>query len=101
MCNDLIKRWRWKVVLLLAALCFLGVASFGCANVVQSDACKAYVSCLAARDASLGISTDVKRFAVGGGCWGSPEGATLCTNACTNGMAWLKKAYDNLPAACQ
>ncbi|TNE43315.1 MAG: hypothetical protein EP343_33605 [Deltaproteobacteria bacterium] len=88
----------------LAVLCLAAFALFahiGCANVIQSDECKKYVDCLAARDTQLNIQTDYKRFSVEGACWGSPEGADLCTRSCKSGSAWLKKSYPDLPQACQ
>lgn len=72
----------------------------GCGPVVQTEACAAYVECLDARDAALGAETDALRFEPTGACWGSAEGATLCTNACERGLTWLRDSYDDLPAEC-
>jgi|GEM_PF-1311929 len=88
-------------IYLLLFFALLGVVGLeGCATVSQSEACKKYVACLSARDAKLGVSTDVKRFENGGACWGGPEGADLCTRACSSGLSWLQKSYTSLPSAC-
>lgn len=92
------KHLFWFGFLLFACV---GFTWFGCATVTQSEECKAYVDCLAARDGQLKIQTDTLRFKPEGACWGGPEGADLCNRACKNGMVWLKSAYQNLPAACQ
>lgn len=73
---------------------------FGCAEVVQTPACADYLVCLSARDAELGITTDVARFEVDGGCWGSEDGAALCDRACSSGLTWLRDNEANLPEAC-
>lgn len=99
------KRQRWwsaiAITAVAAGLGLAGLTSAGCANVTQSEECKQYVDCLAARDTQLKLQTDYKRFTVEGGCWGNPEGADLCTRACKNGSAWLKKSYTDLPTACK
>lgn len=79
----------------------LGLSLTGCEQVVQSEECKAYVACLKVRDTKLGIKTDALRFEASGACWGSPEGAGLCTHACKNGLTWLKQTYPSQTADCQ
>lgn len=69
-------------------------------EVVQTEACAAFVTCQAARDAADGTTTDVARFTAGGDCWGSPAGAELCDHACDNGLAFLRERYPALPAEC-
>lgn len=73
----------------------------GCAEPLSpTPACVSYVSCLEARDATLGIQTDAVRFDVGGDCWGNDEIAALCDRACDNGLAWMRAQIDDLPGAC-
>lgn len=91
------RRWIGLSWLLLGGL---WMAS-GCATVQQTEACKAYVSCLEARDTQMGIKTDVLRFQPQGGCWGSPEGSEFCTRACENGLRWMQQSYKDLPQACR
>ena len=69
-------------------------------EVEQTPACAAYVSCLAARDAADGTTTDTVRFAPQGECWGTPAGQDLCDRACENGLIWLRERVDGLPAEC-
>lgn len=73
---------------------------FACADVSQSPACATYVSCVEARDAARGSSTDLLRFQPDGECWGTPAGADLCDRACTNGLAWLQESETDLPEVC-
>lgn len=74
--------------LLLACLACTAVACNDAPE--QSDACGAYISCLQARDARLGITTNADRFEASGACWGgSEEGAHLCDTACSRGLDFL------------
>lgn len=65
----------------------------------QTEACEAYVSCLQARDARLGVQTNADRFEAGGACWGSEDGAHLCDTACSRGLEFLA-SHDPAPE-CQ
>lgn len=68
----------------------------------QTEACRDYVACLAARDAVLNITTDAARFEAGGDCWGGlEEGALLCDRACAAGLEWLRGAEPGLPGECR
>ncbi len=87
---------HWPGIAAAAAL--MGLAA--CGPVDPSPECVAWSSCIAARDSQLGVETDNVRFEPGGGCWGSAEGAELCTNACESGLDWMRQAYDDLPDAC-
>ncbi|MBX2802615.1 MAG: hypothetical protein KTR31_33355 [Myxococcales bacterium] len=69
-------------------------------SVDQSQACAEWVSCIDARDAQLGITTDNDRFQLGGDCWGNPEIGELCDKACIAGLDQMRTAYDDLPEAC-
>lgn len=69
-------------------------------EVTQTAACAAFVSCAQARDAQLGLETDVARFDAAGDCWGSPAGQDLCNEACENGLAFLNERYAGLPTEC-
>lgn len=83
-------RFTWIILLL------------GCGGpVAQTEACAEYVSCIEARDAALGVSTNLDRFLEGGDCWGGEEGAALCDRACVNGLDWMRSAIDDLPEVCQ
>lgn len=75
------------------------LAATACNAVEQTPACAQYVDCIDARDATLGIETNVDRFASGGDCWGSPEGQELCDVSCENGLAYLASLED-APAEC-
>jgi hypothetical protein len=81
----------------------LFVAALGCASgpVAQRESCEAYVACVQARDAEIGITTDATRFEPGGACWGNPEIADLCDRACANGLDWLRGAVASLPEECR
>lgn len=72
---------------------------FGCAEGNQTDACRAYVDCIDARDAAAGIQTNVVRFESDGDCWGSEPGAKLCDTACTRGLDYLG-SLDGAPMEC-
>jgi len=48
----------------------------------------------------LGIATNVDRFAADGACWGSHEGAELCTTACERGLTFLAESEPDAPEAC-
>lgn len=81
--------WIW---LLLAA----------CGGEVEPSAsCVSYVACVRAHDADLGITTDLARFEPGGACWDGASIATLCDQSCTNGLDWLKTAWEPAPEACR
>ena len=80
-------------------LFFTVLASCG-GEVEQSAACAAWVRCIDARDAQLGVSTDNLRFEVGGTCWTSAEQGEHCTPACERGLAWMRQAYADLPEEC-
>lgn len=69
-------------------------------EVVQTPACAAFVTCTQARDAQSGIETDVARFDAAGDCWGSPAGQQLCSEACDNGLTFLRERYTALPVEC-
>lgn len=70
------------------------------ADVSQTPACASFVACSTARDAQLGLETDVARFDAAGDCWGSAAGQKLCDEACDNGLAFLRERYPDLPDAC-
>lgn len=69
-------------------------------TVEQTPACAEWVSCIAARDAQLEVTTNNDRFLIGNTCWGNREIGKLCDDACTAGMAWIRGAYDDLPPEC-
>lgn len=71
----------------------------GCGRVTQSEACQQFIACVSELDTARGTATDVERFTAEGGCWGSPEGARLCTDACTRGVEWLQRTYAEV-ASC-
>lgn len=81
-------------------LALVSLACSGCAEVIQSDVCAQYVTCLADRDAAQGTQTDVERFVAGGPCWEGAEGAELCTNACERGLDFLATHETNTPESC-
>jgi hypothetical protein len=70
-------------------------------SVEQTPACAEWVSCIDARDAQLGVTTDNDRFIAGGDCWGNPEIGDLCDKACAAGMEQMQGMYDDLPEECQ
>lgn len=79
----------------------LAAASFACAPPLEpTPACVSYVACQQARDAQLGITTDMVRFQPGGACWDNPEISELCDRGCGSGITWLRAAEPSLPAAC-
>lgn len=79
----------------------LAAASFACAQPLEpTPACVSYVACEQARDAQLGINTDMVRFQPGGACWDNPEISELCDRGCASGITWLRAAEPSLPAAC-
>lgn len=69
-------------------------------EVTQTPACASFVACAIARDAELGLETDVARFDAAGDCWGSPAGQQLCDEACDNGLTFLRERYSALPPEC-
>ena len=85
---------------LLILMC-LSSTIIGCADPKQSSECAQYVSCVRAMDESEGVTTNAARFEPEGACWGGPEGAALCTRACSGGLDYIKAAYADLPEACQ
>ena len=87
--------WRAKVGALVA--CWFCT---GCGSVEQSGACATYVQCLSERDQALGVSTNALRFEAGGACWGSHEGAELCTTACERGLEFIAAAEASAPEVC-
>lgn len=68
----------------------------GCAEVVQTPACAAFVSCVRATDAAQGVTTDVVRFEPAGECWGTPAGADLCDRACVNGLDFHRRRFPDV-----
>lgn len=66
----------------------------------QSEACAAYIDCIAAVDAARGTNTDVVRYTEDGDCWGSPPGAELCDESCVEGLAWMQARWADLPQEC-
>lgn len=88
-----------RLLTLLLPLTLLGAAC-GSPPVDQTSACAEWVECVAARDAALGTTTDYQRFDVGGACWGSQEGADLCTTSCEQGLTFLRDNYDDVPEGC-
>lgn len=69
-----------------------------CAEVVQTPACAAFVSCVRASDAAQGITTDLARFEPEGECWGTPAGADLCDRACVNGLGFHARRFPDVTA---
>jgi hypothetical protein len=69
-------------------------------EVEQTPACATFVACQSARDEASGTTTDTVRFTPAGECWGTPAGQDLCDRACTNGLAFLRDRYTDLPDAC-
>jgi hypothetical protein len=65
----------------------------------QSDSCRLYTACVAARDAARGTTTNVDRFLVDGACWGSDVGAAACDGACTRGLDVLR-SFADAPDEC-
>lgn len=79
---------------------FLIVAIGACGTVPQSDACADFVGCQRDRDVELGITTNMVRYELDGACWENKEIGALCTRSCTAGLAWMRRAYADLPASC-
>lgn len=79
---------------LLATLCT------ACIPQDQSSVCAEYVSCIQARDARDGTTTDLVRFTPEGDCWAIDAGADLCTRGCEAGLEYLRSHESNLPAEC-
>ena len=88
-----------KPFLCLSALLFLG----GCAvDTSQTDSCAKYVECLEARDAVLGITTNIDRFKANGVCWGGiTAGQELCDRSCEAGLKYLQERDATAPEAFQ
>ncbi len=84
-----------------AALCALLTSTSCGGSVDQSAACHEYVACVGALDAARDQTTNVDRYAAGGACWGSEEGATLCDRSCAKGLAWMRERINDLPQECQ
>lgn len=82
------------------ATCFVLLTGACGAPIEPTPDCAQFVACTTARDAQLGITTDLVRFQPGGACWGNPEIAALCDRGCTSGMAWLRDAIADLPTEC-
>lgn len=75
---------------------------FACdTSVEQTATCSQWVSCIDARDAELGVTTDNDRFLAGGPCWGNPEIGDLCDKACIAGLDQMQATYTDLPQECQ
>lgn len=72
----------------------------GCAHLEPAPSCQRFVSCIQARDALDGTSTDVERFEAGGACWTSEEGAEQCATACEEGLSYLRAHEVGLPEEC-
>ena len=85
---------RWAGVGLMA----MSLAGCG-GRQPQAAACQHFVACVKELDAQRSMSTNVVRFEASGGCWGSPEGAELCTKACTRGLEVIRRAAP-VPAGC-
>ena len=68
--------------------------------VEQSSSCAQWVTCIDARDAELGITTNIDRFIPDGTCWSNPEQADLCDKACSAGLVQLAEVYTDLPGEC-
>lgn len=83
----------------LRNLWIISVLLAGCAEGTQTEACRAYLDCLAARDQQLGITTNAARFESDGACWGSPTGAELCDTACVRGLEFIG-GTDDAPTEC-
>lgn len=80
---------------------FLALLIACAGDLSQTPACATFVACSLARDAQLGLETDVARFDAAGACWGgSAAGQQLCDEACDNGLVFLRERYADLPAAC-
>jgi len=75
---------------------------FACTFPVEPRAsCAAYVTCVEARDARDGTSTDVVRFTPEGDCWTTARGADLCDRSCVSGLTFLRERDASLPEACR
>lgn len=74
---------------------------FSCSiPVEQRAACASFVTCLAARDARDGTSTDVARYLPEGDCWGGDTIADLCERSCESGLSFLAEREPDLGEAC-
>lgn len=78
-----------------------GLMSASCGRVPQTAECQQFLACVAELDAARGTATDVARFEAEGGCWGSAEGAKLCTDACARGVEWLQRTYAEVASCAQ
>lgn len=79
-----------------------GAAFLSCGGgVEQAPSCARYAECIRALDELRGIETDLDRFDPGGPCWGSEEGAKVCTQACTRGLAFEAERWPDPPAECR
>jgi len=78
------------------------LAAPGCADgaVDQSTACRQYVACVEALDVRRGVTTNVERYAPGGGCWGSEVGAALCNTSCERGLTFVAERFASAPSEC-
>ncbi len=68
--------------------------------VEQRAACASFVTCVSARDARDGTSTDVLRYTPSGDCWGGDAIADLCERSCQAGLSFLAEREPDLGEAC-
>lgn len=74
-------------------------ACFG-SPVDQAPQCARYVACVEALDVAEGATTDLTRYAQGGGCWANAATAEFCTTSCGRGLERLRARLPSVPPEC-
>jgi hypothetical protein len=88
-----------RIFSVVIALLFLGACEV---DTSQTESCAHYVRCMEARDALLGITTNIDRFLPEGTCWGDiTAGQELCDRSCEAGLKYLQDRDPDVPEACQ
>ena len=83
----------------IIGLVFLGACEV---DTSQTESCAHYVRCMEARDAVMGITTNVDRYLPEGVCWGGiTAGQELCHHSCEAGLKFLQERDPDAPEACQ
>ncbi|HEX5751796.1 MAG TPA: hypothetical protein VFZ09_36590 [Archangium sp.] len=91
----------WRHALALGGLGLSLLGGTGCeGRQPQSASCQKFVACVNALDEARGSRTNLARFEPEGACWGSPEGAKLCGDACERGVGVMRERMPELPGAC-
>ena len=88
-----------RIFSLTIALLFVGACEV---DTSQTESCAHYVQCLEARDAILGITTNIDRYKPEGVCWGGiTAGQELCDRSCEAGLKYLQERDPDVPEECQ